>query len=58
MTQMNIRIDRTLLTEAKVFCLERDILLGDMVQMAIANYIEKPKKNISTKDKKKDNLID
>ncbi len=56
MTQMNIKIDKTLLTEAKVFCLERNLLLRDMVVMAITNYIEKPKNEISSD--KKDNLID
>ena len=57
-TQLNIRIDKTLHTEAKMFCLQRNLLLEDMVTNAITEYIEKPKKNISTKDKKKDNLMD
>ncbi len=56
-TQLNIRIDKTLHTEAKMFCLQRNLLLEDMVTNAITEYMENTEKD-ARKGKKKDNLID
>ena len=53
-TQMNIRIDKTLHTNAKMFCLKRNILLEEMVSKAMIEYMEKIEKG-SDKD---NNLID
>ena len=67
-TQLNIRIDKTLHTEAKMFCLQRNILLEDMVCNAITDYMQitekgKPAKGKTgekdnKKDSQKNNLID
>jgi len=57
-TQLNIRIDKTLHTEAKMFCLQRDILLEDMVTSAIKEYMQNIEKENKKTPKKKDNLID
>lgn len=57
-TQLNIRIDKTLHTEAKMFCLQRNLLLEDMVTSAITDYMENIEKENIKVSKKKDNLID
>lgn len=57
-TQLNIRIDKTLHTEAKMFCLQRNLLLEDMVTNAITEYMENIEKENKKTPRKKNNLID
>jgi len=41
MSQLNVRIERVLHTEIKMYCLQRGIMLEDLVRIAVEEYIER-----------------
>ncbi len=56
-TQMNIAIKEELHTEARIFCLKRNLKLKDLVSMALIDYLNKANEPADTEEKTED-LID
>ena len=55
MSQMNVRIEKALHTEVKMFCLQRGITLEDLVRVAIEEYMEGAEEELDNDD---NDLID